>query len=287
MRKFLFLGLLAVSMLSLNSCQKEDLLGDELMSSSKTTNGSSATLTSTDDRHGRPRPTPIDVSELPTTVTDYVTANYADGTIEHAGTLQNGNYVVMVENADGTKVGLMFDSTGAFVQELPPPPAGGPGGCGLGGHPTSVDVSTLPATITDYVTANYADGTIEHAGTLQNGNYVVMVENADGTKVGLMFDSTGAFVQELPPPPAGGPGGGGPGGGNHPHPTPIDISALPSSVSSYVTANYAGYTIQRAGTLPDGSYVIFIKNADGSKVGLLFDASGNFVQQLPPPPFGG
>ena len=208
MRKFLFLGLLAVSMLSLNSCQKEDLLGDELMSSSKTTNGSSATLTSTDDRHGRPRPTPIDVSELPTTVTDYVTANYADGTIEHAGTLQNGNYVVMVENADGTKVGLMFDSTGAFVQELPPPPAGGPGG-------------------------------------------------------------------------------GGPGGGNHPHPTPIDISALPSSVSSYVTANYAGYTIQRAGTLPDGSYVIFIKNADGSKVGLLFDASGNFVQQLPPPPFGG
>lgn len=218
--------------------------------------------------------TPVDAGALPATITDYITANYAGGTIDKAGTQANGNYVVIVVNSDGTKVGLLFDADGNFLQVLPNLGHGG------GGHlPTPIDISALPATITDYVTANYAGSTIDKAGTQANGNYVVLVVNSDGTKVALLFDADGNFLQVLPNHPAGHGGGG----HNHLIPTPIDVSALPATVTDYVTANYAGGTIDKAGTQANGNYVVLVVNSDGTKVALLFDADGNFIQVLPAP----
>jgi predicted proteasome-type protease len=232
--------------------------------------------------HGgdRPHPTPIDISTLPASITDYVTANYAGSTIEKAGTLPNGNYMVMIQ-ADGSQpVVLVFDASGNFVEVAPLPQGGGHGGDRP--HPTPIDISTLPASITDYVTANYAGSTIEKAGTLPNGNYMVMIQ-ADGSQpVVLVFDASGNFVEVAPLPPHGGGHGG-----DRPRPTPIDISTLPASITDYVTANYAGSTIEKAGTLPNGNYMVMVQ-ADGSQpVVLVFDASGNFVEVAPLPPHGG
>lgn len=285
MRKVFFVALWLVCLGFLASCQKENILNDEFSSSSK---AAVAEMTSyltggSGDAQGEHlHPTPVEVGELPTAITDYVAANYPDGEIKRSGVLPNGNYILIIQNADGTKVGLLFDAEGNFLQVLPPPANGGGNGPGGGHHPhpTPIDVSELPTAITDYIAANYAGDTIQHAGTVENGNYIVVLQNADGTKTALSFDANGNFIEVLPAPNGN---GGGHGGGHHPHPTLIDVSDLPAAVTDYVAANYAGTTIERAGTLNNGNYIVVLQNADGTKVRLLFDANGNFVEVLPAP----
>lgn len=62
----------------------------------------------------------------------------------------------------------------------------------------------------------------------------------------------------------------------------VAFSSLPSAIGTYLTANYAGYTFNKAfkvytksGSLD--SYAVII-TYNGKPVGLKFDASGNFVQ---------
>ncbi|RMG87566.1 MAG: hypothetical protein D6714_02105 [Bacteroidetes bacterium] len=126
----------------------------------------------------------LGVSDLPASVQDYVSANYADATIEAAVTLKDG--YLGVELSDGTV--LIFDETGAFVKEC-----GKGGGHPGGGHPGGghggnvIAPSDLPAVITDYISANHADATIEKAFVKDNGNYFVRL--SDHTK--LVFDADG------------------------------------------------------------------------------------------------
>jgi len=67
-------------------------------------------------------------------------------------------------------------------------------------------------------------------------------------------------------------------------PDTLAFSALPASVGTYLTANYAGYTKQKAFKILDRTgaivgYVVVI-NYNGKPVGLRFDASGAFVEVL-------
>jgi hypothetical protein len=64
----------------------------------------------------------------------------------------------------------------------------------------------------------------------------------------------------------------------------IAASALPDSVTSYLTSNYAGYLFKAAFEIKDsagtiGGYVVII-SFNGKPVGLLFDATGNFQKVL-------
>jgi hypothetical protein len=64
----------------------------------------------------------------------------------------------------------------------------------------------------------------------------------------------------------------------------IAFNSLPSAVTDYLAANYAGYTAQKAFTVADSSgtpagYIVIIQYNNGP-VGLKFDASGNFVTVL-------
>jgi hypothetical protein len=64
----------------------------------------------------------------------------------------------------------------------------------------------------------------------------------------------------------------------------VAFSALPSSITNYLTTNYSGYTFQKAFTIKDASstlqgYVVVIQ-FNGNPVGLKFDANGVFVQVL-------
>ena len=61
--------------------------------------------------------------------------------------------------------------------------------------------------------------------------------------------------------------------------TSIDISALSSSITAYVKANYAGATIKFAGKDDKGQTVVGI-SLNGIDTGLLFDANGVFVKKL-------
>lgn len=62
--------------------------------------------------------------------------------------------------------------------------------------------------------------------------------------------------------------------------TQIDVATVRAEITAYIAANYAGTTIDKAGVDSLGNYFIKIVKADGSHIGLLFDANGNFVKEL-------
>lgn len=203
----------------------------------------------------------INIDSLSDIIKTYIASNYADATIVSAFQGKNGEIVVIITKADGTKVGLLFDASGAFVKEITHK------GGGKGKDLKEIDVATLPTSITDYVSANYAGATIKKAATDTDGNYFVVITKADGTTVGLAFDSAGAFVKVLEPKGKG-------------HLTALDVTKLPDGVTTYVSTNYAGSTIEKAYTNKDGSIFVSVKLADGTTVRLMFDANGKFVKVL-------
>ncbi len=188
----------------------------------------------------------IDPSELPATVTDYITANYPDSSIEGARQSDKG-YGVKLDSG----VVVIFDADGNFLKERTGKPNGG-------GHGTEIDPSELPTTITDYITANYPDANIEGARQSDKG-YGVKLDSG----VVVIFDADGNFVKER----TGKPNGGG-------HGTEIDPSELPTTVTDYITANYPDASIEGA-RQSDKGYGVKLD----SGVVVIFDADGNFLKE--------
>jgi hypothetical protein len=140
------------------------------------------------------------------------------------------------------------------------------------GKLTSIEIASLPATITTYINTNYAGSTIKFAGKDEKGQIVVGV-SLNSVETGLLFDANGVFVQALTH------------YGKKAKLTEVDITTLPASVGAYVTANYAGYTVKKAGKDADGNLLVGIKNDTTHKV-LKFDSTGKFVEELAIPPHG-
>jgi Putative beta-lactamase-inhibitor-like, PepSY-like len=140
------------------------------------------------------------------------------------------------------------------------------------GKLTSIEIASLPAAITTYINTNYTGSTIKFAGKDEKGQIVVGV-SLNSVETGLLFDANGVFVQALTH------------YGKKAKLTEVDIATLPASVGAYVTANYAGYTVKKAGKDADGNLLVGIKNDTGHKV-LKFDSTGKFVEELAIPPHG-
>ena len=104
------------------------------------------------------------------------------------------------------------------------------------GKLTPTDITALAASITAYLNTNYAGATIKFAGKDDKGQTVVGLE-VSGVRTGLLFDANGAFVQKLEK------------FGERSKLTEVAISALPASISTYVTSKYAGFSIKRAGRM--------------------------------------
>lgn len=191
MKNFKFAFLLAfAAIIGLTSCDKSsvDAVAD----------GESAVmdmifLATTDDstgtfrgHRGKCNITEVAAEDLPATVTDYITANYAGSTIERAGTNDAGTYIVKIMKEDGTYAGLAFDADGSFLAEKTHKSKG-----------TSVAAEDLPAAITDYIASDYAGATLHKARLFDDGTYAVLIIQADETYLGLGFDADGNFVAEL------------------------------------------------------------------------------------------
>ena len=140
------------------------------------------------------------------------------------------------------------------------------------GKLTSVEIASLPATITSYVNKNYAGSTIKFAGKDEKGQIVVGVFLSN-VETGLLFDANGMFVQALTH------------YGKKAKLMEVDIATLPASVGTYVTANYAGFTVKKAGKDADGNLLVGLKNEANHKV-LKFNSAGKFVEELAIPPHG-
>jgi len=211
--------------------------------------------------------TEVDESDLPQEVTDYLAANYPDNEIHDSWVDDNGGYVVLLDN----RTAVRFDNAGAFIEAIE-----NAGRRRDGDRPelTEVDVADLPTAITDYVAANYTDYTIEKAGTDEEGNYHVKLDGGPA----LIFDADGNFVEARERREnEGRDRKRGRGDKRHADDrwTAIEVADIPSVITDYVAANYAGATILRAGTDAEGNYGVVLD----SEIALVFDADGAFVEE--------
>ena len=167
-------------------------------------------------------------------------------------------------------------------------------------------VADLPATITSYISTNYAGATIKEAGKTTMGTYLVGIEVNSIFKL-LVFKADGTFEKELSPT---GHGRGGHKHGDsvahdsthhafpkdsthHAYPkdsirhagpgkiTVVATADLPTTLTSYISANYAGATIKQAGKESgSGDYVVYLTTADSKNVILLFSSDGTFKKAV-------
>ncbi|MBO0930534.1 PepSY-like domain-containing protein [Fibrella aquatilis] len=143
---------------------------------------------------------------------------------------------------------------------------------------TKVAVTALPATITAYIAKTYAGSTADYAAKDDKGNFLVAISTTT-TRNLLLFNADGTFNKELTL--RGGPGGHGPGGFGKKRDslTVVAISALPAAITTYITANYAGATVDVAAKDANRGYVVMITQ-NGQRKALLFNLDGTFSQEV-------
>ena len=132
------------------------------------------------------------------------------------------------------------------------------GGNGIDG--SNIDPASLPQTILDYITQNYANATIIEAEIESNGNYEVSLSNG----VELYFNSNGDFLMT---------GNDDNGGNDDNDSSNIDPASLPQIILDYITQNYPNTTITEAEIESNGNYEVSLSN----DVELYFDQDGNFL----------
>lgn len=220
-------------------------------------------------------------ASLPDTIGKYLTANYAGYTFQKAFKITTASntvdgYVVVI-TYNGKPVGLKFDANGVFVAVLEQREGhdlkgkgwhdGGCFGDRDDGHRDTLAVSALPATIKAYFAANYPTDTLLHAVVNFDATYIVI--SADNGLFATAFTSGGSLIKRIQV---------------YPHVekhTAIAQSALPATVSAYLTATYPGYVFDKAFSETVNKvlkgYFVFI-NANNTRLVVQFDASGTFVK---------
>lgn len=194
MRKYaiILIGFLGVAFLA---CDEQSIAPDSMENLSfDMASGGGGERDSTKQKP--PKLTPVELSDLAISITSYISTNYTAFSIKRAGTDAEGNFIVGISN-ETEKKGLRFDVNGTFVEELPERKKGEHG---QRSELSEVNLESLPAAITSYVTENYSEASIEKAGTDPDGNYAVIVSIGEKKK-GLLFNADGSFNKELPPPP--------------------------------------------------------------------------------------
>lgn len=221
----------------------------------------------------------VAAAALPSTIQTYLSSNYSGYIFNKAFAVKDTTgavkgYVVIV-NYNGKPVGLEFKADGTFVKVLEQREKndinnGGwhPGGRfenRNGQHKDTVALSALSATITGYLSANYASDTLVRAFKVAGGNYLVITKN--NGLFATLFTSTGVFVGRVSLTAVN---------------TLVAVAdaTLPAKALDYLATTYPNYVLGKSvsvsisGTLKGYLAVI---DANGTKYCVAFDASGNFV----------
>ena len=152
------------------------------------------------------------------------------------------------------------------------------GTCVKGSSETVISASSLPASVLTYLTTTYPGYVLVQAeqGANRNGGatyYEVKFTYSGATKE-LHFDMTGAVLADTG---KGGHGGGGPGGNTE---VVITADKLPAAALTYLTANFAGYTLVQAeqGTDRQGAtYYEVTFTLNGATKEIHFNAAGAVI----------
>ncbi|MEK7257738.1 MAG: PepSY-like domain-containing protein [Bacteroidota bacterium] len=256
MKKLIF-GLLIASIGGLFfACQKESLTGTELI----------------DQIANSTEKVEVRTSETPESITTYVEENFYPLTIDKTFRVRGKGWEVQLTDDQD----LYFNERNGCLGDGEM--RGGDGErhrfrCMRG---DDFDIASLPAAISEYVTANYPDATIASA-IVKGDNRAYGVELSDGTV--LLFNGEGEFVKVCDQQPGGG-GHGGHGGGHHDggrciRGDVVEVSELPQAATDYVAATYPNETIQTVVKKGDRGYGVEL--SDGTV--LLFDIEGVFIKE--------
>jgi hypothetical protein len=185
----------------------------------------------------------IDAATLPAAVTDYLTANYSGYTIVKAGAAKDKdgaitNYVVLI-TVGGTSYALEFDASGNFLKIVT-----------KDGHfaGNAITQSNLPDSIKTYLESNYAGYTFIGAevrleNSIVSGYAVAILYNSQPLL--LFFDANAKFIAIKT--------GHTKPSGQRPKEISIAQTELPAVITSYLSANYSGYTFVSAEVAKDSS----------------------------------
>ena len=149
-----------------------------------------------------------------------------------------------------------------------------------GSSETVITASELPAAVLTYLSTNYYGYTLVQAEQGTNGRnrttYYEVTFTLNGTTQELHFDMTGAGIA-----PSHGRGKGhGKGGGGSSNEVVITADKLPAAVLTYLSTNYAGYTLVQAeqGTDSTGAVYYEVKfTLNGITKEIHFNANGILI----------
>lgn len=162
--------------------------------------------------------------------------------------------------------------------------------CEHGVHRDTIAAADLSATIQSYLSTNYSGYTFLKAfavkdttGTVKG--YVVIIRY-NGKPVGLQFNADGTFVKVLEQRERGDLDDDGPGwhrGGlfdcrDGEHRDTLSLSALPTTIITYMNSTYASDTLVRAFTLKNGNILVISK--DSSLYATVFTSTGVFIKRV-------
>ena len=167
--------------------------------------------------------------------------------------------------------------------------------CPAHGHRDSVAFSSLPASISNYLTTNYSGYTflkafssLDASGALQGYGVIIQF---NGNPIGLKFDASGTFLQILEQREGhdllghGWHDGGRFEDRDGRERDTIALGSLPSSVLTYFSNHYSTDTLVRASKTRSGGYIVLSKN--NGLFATTFDANGTFVNRMQLPAHNG
>jgi hypothetical protein len=224
----------------------------------------------------------ISVISLPNSIATYVAANMVGGTIKNAIIYQTNKaisgYKVVDQLANKTLAVASFDKNSTFLSSSPLYVMGKTDYFGI--KPDSVSQANLLPAIQTYITANFGDYTFTKAFRQKNVDgttkgFGVVLKATDGTSLAAIFDATGTFLKANKMVSRT----------NRIKPDTLSLNGLPSAIPTYLDANYPNYTFLKALSMknPDSTvkgYLVRIMKMDSSKVGVSFDATGNFLKEV-------
>ncbi|WP_035669065.1 PepSY-like domain-containing protein [Flavobacterium sp. 83] len=202
---------------------------------------------------------PVAIADLVSKIKIYIESNYTGATITSAHKESDATFDVFITTATGAHLNLNFSAAGEFLSVSS-------NGSNHSNSETQVAVANLLASITTYITTNYANATITSAEKDWNGGFEVHLTTAAGVRLELNFTGTGEFVV------------GSDANNNHSASmVSVIVTDLIANIKEYITTNYVGATIKEAHLESDGSYDVTISTATGTKLKLNFTATGVFV----------
>ncbi|MBO3697190.1 PepSY-like domain-containing protein [Fabibacter sp. E12] len=198
----------------------------------------------------------VDSASLPQPILDYLIANHNGVGIDIAGlNAEDGEYVVVLESG----IVLVFDTNGTLLDEFDEDDYEDDY---EDDDYEDVEIDSLAQSIKDYIATNYAGAVIEFAVfDTEDEEYLIFLDSG----IVVIFDKDGNFIEEDED-----------DGDYEDDCEEVDLADLPTAISDYVTANYAGEQIEEAWyDAEEMQYYIELSN----DVVLIFAEDGSFVSE--------